>query len=270
MRRLIITALAAAVPLVTASTALAAPQATYNLTVTPAKKSQSVAVALKLAYGDPSPGVVVAPLQFTDISLPSGFKLNTKYQSNRKNQCDSKKVQQVTKNPTADCPLTSLLGVGKASFVATGGGAVIQANTVKITKPGAPNNGGVLVYNARTRTDVNKTANDSNGVAPQCKGKPTFFIYTNALKPVQDQRVFPGCFVTVGGRAVIRVPVYQIVVAGLQVSITRFEASLKGFNSGACPKNRKWTSKAATTFRKPDGKPGGVTNTANSPAVRCS
>jgi len=277
MRKFAIAAVVAAVPLMIAAPSFAAPSSVnYNLTVKPAKKSQAVVVTPTLAYTNPSPGEFVAPLQFTDLYLPAGFRLNTTYQSNRKNQCDSKKVAG-TKNPTVDCPLTSLLGAGSASFTAVGTDPVtkvksgIQADTVKINKVNAPaSNRGVLIYNARTRTDVNRTDDDSTGIAPQCKGKPAFFIFTNALKPVQDQRVFPGCFVTIGGRAVIRVPVYQINVAGLLVSVTKFQASLKGFNSGTCPANKRWTSKSVTTFRKSDGKPGGPSYTANSAAVRCS
>ena len=270
MRKFAVAAIAAAVPLMIAAPSFAAPQATFKLGVTPAKAKRSVTLKTTLVYKDSAgAAVTVNPLQFTDITLPAGFKIDTKFQGKRSNQCDSRKVQQQTKNPTADCPKASLLGVGGAGFIASAGTTKIPANTAKITKPGAPNNKGVLIYNARTRTDVNKSADDSNGIAPQCKGKPTFFIYSNALVPVQDQRVFPGCFVTVGGKSVIRVPIYKIVVAGLLVSVVKFESTFKGYKSDTCPSGG-WKSAATTTYRTPTGAPGTIKYTAKSAAVRCT
>ena len=270
MRKFAIAALAATVPLMLAAPSFAAPRATYKLRVAPNKAKRSVTLKVLLTYKDSAgAAVTVNPLQFTDITLPPGFKLDTKFQGKRSNQCDSRKVQQQTKNPTADCPKASLLGVGGAGFIASAGTTKIPANTVKITRRGAPSsNRGVLIYNARVRTDVNKSADDSNGIAPQCKRKPTFFIYTNALKPVQDQRVFPGCFVTVGGKSVIRVPIYKIVVAGLLVSVVKFDSTFKGYKTGTCPRGG-WKSSATTTYRTATGNPGRFKYTARSAAVRC-
>lgn len=271
MRKFAIAAAIAALPLMLAAPALAAPTSTFKLGVTPNKANKATVLKTSLTYGDTrGKDVLVVPLQFTDITLPKGFAFDTAFLNKKANQCDSKKVQQVTKDPTKDCPKSSLLGFGSAGFVAVAGTVQIPANTVKIAKPGAPSaNKGVLVYNAKIRSDVNTTPEDSNHVASQCKGKPTFFIYSNAIVPIQDQRVFPGCFVTVAGRSVIRVPIYKILVAGLMVSVVKFETTIKGVKTGTCPTGG-WKSSATTTFRDSLGNPGTFKHTANSPATRCT
>lgn len=227
MRKFVLIALAAAVPLAFSAEAIAANKVTYNLKITPAKKSVSsknlrtVSINPVINYVNVDSTKVVDPLGATDLILPQGFKFVTKGFKT----CPKSVLAAKT------CGRKGLLGAGSASFVAAAAGEKIVANTAPI--PGkVPANGGILNY---------------------LSGSNRFFILSNAEKPVQDQRTFPGQLIS-GSKPTIRIPVYKIVVAGLTISVTKFDAPIGGIvkASTTCPRGG-WVSTAKTVFRTPDG-----------------
>ncbi len=236
---------AAALPLAFASAAPAASTVTLSLKITPARKSPSpqhlrtVAVRPVLAYADSDPSRIVAPLAFTDVVLPKGFVLDASKPA---------KCQPTIVAPTV-CPHASIIGAGGAEFVAALGDVKIPASTEPITKGGVPANHGVLAFYS---------------------GASKFFLLTNATKPVQDQRVFPGQLIK-GARPVIRIPVYKIVAAGLVVSVTKFDAPINGvFKAPAsCPKGG-WKAQARTQFRTADGERPAAGTVISPATVKCS
>ena len=244
MRKFVLVALAAAVPLAFSADAMAANKVTYTLKISPAKKSVSskklrtVSINPIIKYANVDSTKTVDPLGFTDLVLPKGFKFVTKGFKTCKQSVLAAKT----------CGRTGLLGAGSASFIAAAGTTTIPANTAPI-KGNVPKNGGILNY---------------------LSGPSKFFILSNAEKPVQDQRTFPGQLIS-GSSPTIRIPVYKIVVAGLTISVTKFDAPIGGVVKAAttCPKGG-WTSTAKTKFRTPDGNTVTSTVVSATAKVKCS
>lgn len=228
MRKLVLAAVAAAVPLAFSANAFAANSVKYSLKIVPNQKSAStsklrtVSINPVLNYVSTDSSKIVDPLQFTDLVMPKGFTFNTR----------GKQTCKESVLAAQQCGRKGLLGAGGASFIAAAGGQSIPASTVRITKGGVPNNKGILVY---------------------LSGPSKFFILSNAETPVQDQRTFPGQLIK-GSSPIIRIPVYKIVVATLTVSVTKFDAPIGGIfkASTTCPRGG-WKSTAKTKFRKPGG-----------------
>ncbi len=231
MRKFVLVALAAALPLAFSANAVAANKVTYDLKIVPAKKSASakklrtVSINPILNYANVDSSKLVDPLASTDLILPKGFKFVTKGFP----VCGLKGEAQ--KLAPKQCGRKGLLGQGSAGFVAALGAVKIVAKT-EPAKGNVPKNGGILNY---------------------LTGPSSFFIFSNAKDPVQDQRSFPGKLIN-GASPIIRIPVYKIVVANLVVSVTKFDAPIGGVVRAAttCPKGG-WVSTAKTKFRTADG-----------------